>query len=57
VLERFSYLPGTRGMVRLSEQALQAPEVYLSDVVRRWGLEVACRQVEIYQEIIGRREA
>ena len=57
VLEGFSYLPGTRGMVRLSEQALQAPEVYLSDVVRRWGLEVACRQVEIYQEIIGRREA
>jgi len=57
VVERFSYLPGTRGMVRLSRQALEDPEVYLSDVVRRWGLEVARRQVEIYQEIIRGREA
>lgn len=57
VLERFSSLPGSRGMVRLSESTLQDPEVYLSDVVRRWGLEVARRQVEIYQEIIRRREA
>jgi transposase len=57
VLERFSYLPGTRGMVRLSRQALEEAEVYLSDVVRRWGLEVARRQVEIYQEIIRGREA
>lgn len=57
VLERFSYLPGTRGMVRLSEQALEDPEVYLSDIVRCWGLEVARRQVEIYQEIIRGREA
>ncbi|MCL6579931.1 MAG: IS21 family transposase [Candidatus Bathyarchaeota archaeon] len=57
VVERFAYLPGTRGMVRLSEQALEAPEVTLSAVVRRWGLEVARRQVEIYQEIIRRREA
>ena len=57
VVERFSYLPGTRGMMRLSRQALEDPEVYLSDVVRRWGLEVARRQVEIYQEIIRGREA
>jgi hypothetical protein len=34
VLERFSSLPGTMGMVRLSKQAIQNPEIYLSDVVR-----------------------
>ena len=36
---------------------LEDLEVYLSDIVRRWGLEVARRQVEIYQEIIRGREA
>jgi len=57
VLERFAYLPGARGMVRLSVPALEDAEVYLSDLVRRWGLEVARRQVDIYQEIIRGREA
>lgn len=52
----FPYLPEAKGMVRLSEQAIVDKDVYLSDTVRQWALEVAQRQVEIYQEIIqGRR--
>jgi hypothetical protein len=43
-------------MVMLSEQAIADKDVYLSDTVRQWALEVAQRQVGIYQEIIqGRR--
>jgi len=51
----FPYLPGTKGMVMLSEHAIEAKDVYLSDTVRQWALEVAQRQVQIYQEIIQRR--
>ena len=42
-------------MVMLSEHAIEAKDVYLSDTVRQWALEVAQRQVQIYQEIIQRR--
>jgi hypothetical protein len=52
---RFADLPGTKGMVRLAEGVLEAPQLRLSETVRRWGLEVAGRQVAIYQEIIGGR--
>jgi transposase len=52
---RFADLPGTKGMVRLAEGVLEDPELRLSETVRRWGLEVAGRQVAIYQEIIGGR--
>jgi hypothetical protein len=51
-IQRFVYLPGSRGMVRLSEEVLTDPEIYLSETVRSWALEVARRQVEIYHEII-----
>lgn len=51
----FPYLPGTKGMVVLSEHAITASDNYLSDTVRQWALEVAQRQVRIYQEIIQRR--
>jgi transposase len=51
----FPYLPGTKGMVMLSEEAIEAEDVYLSETVRQWALEVAQRQVAIYQEIIHRR--
>jgi transposase len=48
---RFTALPQARGMVRLSIPALEDPGVHLSEQIRRWGLEVARRQVEIYQEM------
>ena len=48
---RFTALPQARGMVRLSVPALEDPGIHLSEQVRRWGLEVARRQVEIYQEM------
>ena len=48
---RFAALPQARGMVRLSVQALEDPEIHLSERVRMWGLEVARRQVQIYQEM------
>ena len=51
----FPYLPGTKGMVMLSEHAIADTDNYLSDTVRQWALEVAQRQVQIYQEIIHRR--
>ncbi len=51
----FPYLPGTKGMVMLSEHAIADRDNYLSDTVRQWALEVAQRQVRIYQEIIQRR--
>jgi len=51
----FPYLPGTKGMVMLSEHAIADKDNYLSDTVRQWALEVAQRQVQIYQEIIQRR--
>lgn len=50
-IERFPYLPKTKGMLMLSKKAIEDPAVTLSDTVRRWGLEVARRQVGIYQEI------
>ena len=54
---RFPYLAGTKGMVMLSEQVLEDESLCLSETVRRWGLEVAGRQVAIYQEIIRGRTA
>jgi len=52
VIGRFAYLPGAKGMVRLSEEAIRQTMVPLSDTVRGWALEVARRQVEIYHELI-----
>jgi len=52
-IERHAHLPGTKGMVRLSEKALREEGVKMSPRVREWGLEVARRQVSIYQEIIN----
>lgn len=52
---RFAYLPGAKGMVRVSAEAIHKADVHLSDIVRRWALEVASRQVDIYHEIIGRQ--
>jgi len=51
ISQRFTALPQARGMVRLSVQALEDPEIHLSERVRMWGLEVARRQVQIYQEM------
>ena len=53
VIGHFPYLPQAKGMVMLSEEALQDEEVHISDTVRAWSLEVARRQVAIYQDIIG----
>lgn len=38
-------------MVRLSIPALEDPKLHLSERIRMWGLEVARRQVQIYQEM------
>jgi len=53
----FPYLPGTKGMVMLSERAIATRDNHLSDTVRQWALSVARRQVQIYEEIIQRRSA
>jgi transposase len=54
-IERFAHLPGTRGMVRLTEKALKDPALNLSEMVRGWAMEVARRQVEIYEELVAGR--
>jgi hypothetical protein len=51
VIDRFDYLPYSKGMVMLSERVLRDPGLKISDRVRQWGLEVASRQVDIYHEI------
>lgn len=48
---RFAALPQAKGMVRLSIPALEDPKLHLSERIRMWGLEVARRQVQIYQEM------
>lgn len=48
---RFPYLPGTRGMVMLSQKALTDSKLFISQQVRDWALEVARRQISIYHEI------
>jgi hypothetical protein len=50
-IERLAYLPKSKGMVRLSVRALQDPALFINPTIRQWGLEVARRQVEIYQEM------
>ena len=52
---RFPYLSEAKGMVMLSRRVMEDPTLQLSDTTRRWGLEVAERQVEIYHEIIRGR--
>lgn len=51
-IERFPYLPESKGMVMLSENALKNSKVHLSDIVLRWSLTVASRQAEVYGKII-----
>ena len=48
---RFAVLPQARGMVRLCVQTLEDPAIHLSERIRLWGLKVARRQVQIYQEM------
>jgi len=52
-IERHPYMAQAKGMVTLSKQALKDTDIPLSDLVRSWGMEVAKRQVEIYEEITG----
>lgn len=52
-IDRHEYLPGTQGLVKLSEKALRDKSLKISGQVRNWGLEVARRQVDIYQEIMN----
>lgn len=54
---RFVYLPKSKGMVRVSAEEINDTEVHISDMVRRWALDVAARQVDMYQEIIRRQTA
>jgi hypothetical protein len=51
-IARHPYLPGTEGMVMLSEKALKTTPIPMSERVRTWALEVASRQVEIYNDLI-----
>jgi transposase len=50
---RFPYLPLSKGMLMLSQKALSDPDIHLSETVRKWGLEVAARQVDYYQQIVS----
>jgi transposase len=47
------WLPEAKGMVRLHRETLENSPVPISDTVRQWALEVADRQIDIYQELTG----
>jgi hypothetical protein len=51
LIAQYPYLPQSKGMVMLSEKALRDPGLIVSDWTREKALEVACRQVEIYEQI------
>jgi len=51
LIAQYPYLPHSKGMVMLSEKALRDPGLIVSDWTREKALEVACRQVEIYEQI------
>ena len=51
LIAEFPYLPKSKGMVMLSEKALRDPAVHISPWTREKALEVARRQVEIYEQI------
>jgi len=51
LIEEKPYLPESRGMVVLSKKALSDPAVQVSSWTREKALEVAERQVDIYQKI------
>lgn len=56
-LGRFAYLPEARGMVRLQAEVFLDEEIHMSETTRSWALEVARRQVDIYEEIVQGRRA
>jgi len=51
LIAEFPYLPRSKGMVMLSEKALRDPAVHISPWTRTKALEVAQRQVAIYEKI------
>ena len=51
LIAQYPYLPKSKGMVMLSQKALRDPGLIVSDWTREKALEVACRQVEIYEHI------
>ncbi len=52
-IETYDHLPQARGMVRLSKSAIESSSTPLSATVRTWAIEVAERQVEYYEAIVG----
>jgi transposase len=52
-IETYDHLPQAKGMVRLSRPAIESSSTPLSATVRSWALEVAERQVEYYEAIVG----
>jgi transposase len=53
-IETYDYLPGMKGMVRLSKDAINQSQTPISDMTRKWALEVADRQLEYYEDISRR---
>lgn len=53
LIQSHDYLPGAKNMIRLSRQAIVTATRPLSDLTRQWALEVADRQMDLYQEIAG----
>lgn len=53
LLRECPYLPEAKGMVHLHRETLETSPIPISDAVRKWALEVAARQIDIYQELTG----
>ncbi|KGE72376.1 hypothetical protein DC28_04580 [Spirochaeta lutea] len=53
VIQTHEYYPGVKNMIRLSREAITLSTRPMSDLTRQWGLEVAERQMDHYQKIVG----
>jgi transposase len=51
LIGEYPYLPGTKGMVVLSKDAIENSTIPMNDMVKKWALEVADRQIEYYEEL------
>jgi transposase len=50
-IDSFEYVPGVKGMIRMSRKAAESSCRPMSDLVKEWWLEVADRQIEYYHEL------
>ncbi len=51
LIGEYPYMPGTKGMVVLSKEAIESSTIPMNEMVKNWALEVAERQLSYYEDI------